>query len=182
MGLMKSSTVFINYLAAAALEKTHEQGHKTITANTVVSAFKEAGFPESYVKELREAVAGELVSPAGSDRSGKLTRLFTTEKQEADAEKLAQRKEERKAKAKAAGTDGEAVGDAGEETEQGDDGAGAAAGEAQGEGEQGAADEEDDDEEEEEEEGRGEGEEPEELREEPDEDDVPENGLDTEHV
>lgn len=57
--MIKSSTVFINYLSSAALDKTHEAGNKTISANHVISAFKEMGFPEEYASQLRREYNGE---------------------------------------------------------------------------------------------------------------------------
>lgn len=59
MGLIKSSTIFINYLATAALDKTHEAGNKTLSATHVINAFKEMGFPNEYSDQLKKEYNGE---------------------------------------------------------------------------------------------------------------------------
>lgn len=58
MGLIKSSTVFINFLSASALEKTQEAGIKTLSAQHVLAAFKEMGFPDEYATKLKREYNG----------------------------------------------------------------------------------------------------------------------------
>jgi DNA polymerase epsilon subunit 3 len=62
LGLIKASTVFISYLSASALDKTHEAGNKTLSATHVINAFKEMGFPEEYATQLRREYNGEQQS------------------------------------------------------------------------------------------------------------------------
>lgn len=66
LGLIKSSSVFISYLSAAALDKMHEAGNKTLNAQHVLSAFKEMGFPEEYASQLRKEYNGESVQEISS--------------------------------------------------------------------------------------------------------------------
>lgn len=64
LGLIKSSTVFINYISAAALDKTHEAGNKTMSAQHVLAAFKEMGLPEQYVTQLKKEYNEKLKAEA----------------------------------------------------------------------------------------------------------------------
>ncbi|UZJ52335.1 hypothetical protein CBS101457_001655 [Exobasidium rhododendri] len=69
--LIKSSTVFINYISSAALDKTHEAGNKTLSATHVINAFKEMGFPEEYANQLRREYSDKVKLEADRAKANK---------------------------------------------------------------------------------------------------------------